>query len=74
MEYPLILAGMDGAFRDGRADSIPTPAGQIPGMIKDSKSARQVIEEMADGARKVLAGLSRTGIRSEPQKREALSG
>ena len=50
---------MDAAFRAGRADIVPTPAGQIAGMIKDLKSAKQVIEEMAEGAERegVLAGL-----------------
>jgi nitronate monooxygenase len=69
-----ILPLMDGAFKDRRADIIPTPAGQILGMVKGSKSARQVIENMMESARSVIAQLSNTGIQSEPQKREALSG
>ncbi len=53
-----ILPIMDGAFRNERADIIPTPAGQILGMIKEPKTAKQVIEDMVDGAEKVLAELS----------------
>jgi NAD(P)H-dependent flavin oxidoreductase YrpB (nitropropane dioxygenase family) len=53
-----ILPIMDGAFRDERADIIPTPAGQIIGMINESKSAKQVIEDMVEGAEKVLAELA----------------
>ncbi len=69
-----ILPIMDGAFRDERADIIPTPAGQILGMIKEQKPAKQVIEEMVGGAQKVLAGLANIGIPSEPpMKKEALS-
>jgi NAD(P)H-dependent flavin oxidoreductase YrpB (nitropropane dioxygenase family) len=70
-----LLPMMDPAFRDSRADIVPTPAGQIIGMIKESKSAKQVIEEMVEGAGKVLARLSDLGITSESQRgTEALSG
>jgi len=70
-----ILPLMDPAFRDERADVIPTPAGQITGMIKEAKSAKQVIEEMAAGAGQVLEELSNTGIRPESTRRkEALPG
>ncbi len=54
-----ILPVMDGAFKDERADIIPTPAGQILGIIKELKSAKQVIEEMVEGAEKVLAELAK---------------
>jgi NAD(P)H-dependent flavin oxidoreductase YrpB (nitropropane dioxygenase family) len=65
---------MDSASRDERADVMPTPAGQIAGMIREAKPARQVIEEMTDGARRVLAELADIGIQSEsPLKKEALS-
>ena len=53
-----IIPIMDAAFRAERADIVPTPAGQILGMIKDLKSAKQVIEEMAEGAERVLEELS----------------
>jgi len=59
-----ILPLMDKAFREERADIIPTPAGQILGMIKEPKSARQVIEDMVTGAEKVLEELSKlTAVR-----------
>ncbi|MEE8471216.1 MAG: nitronate monooxygenase family protein, partial [Dehalococcoidia bacterium] len=54
-----ILPIMDAAFQEQRADIVPTPAGQILGMISEIKSAKQVIEEMAEGAEKVLEELSK---------------
>lgn len=54
-----ILPVLDGAFKDSRADIVPTPAGQILGMIKESKTAKQVIEDMVEGAEKVLAELAK---------------
>ena len=58
MQSIAILPIMDAAFAGERADIIPTPAGQILGMIKEVKSAKQVIEEMVEGAERVLGELS----------------
>ena len=39
------------------ADIVPAPAGQVVGMAKDIKPARQVVEDMVAGAREVLEGV-----------------
>jgi len=44
-----IVPIMDVTFRDQRADIVPTPAGQILGMVKEIKSAKQVMEEIVWG-------------------------
>jgi len=59
MQSIAIVPVMDAAFQAQRADIVPTPAGQILGMIRDMKSAKDVIEEMAEGAEKVLEELSK---------------
>lgn len=54
----LILPILDGAYEARMADIVPAPAGQIAGMINELKPAKQVVEEMVEGAKKVLAELS----------------
>jgi nitronate monooxygenase len=54
MQSIAIIPILDGAYEAKMADIVPAPAGQIVGMIKELKPAKQVVEEMVAGARKVL--------------------
>lgn len=53
-----ILPIMDSAYEARLADIVPAPAGQVCGMIRQLKPARQVVEEMVQGALKTLDALS----------------
>lgn len=48
-----IVPILDGAYEAKMADIVPAPAGQIVGMIRELKPARQVVEEMVQGALQV---------------------
>ena len=58
MQPIAIIPILDGAYEANMADIVPAPAGQITGMIKELKSAKQVVEDMVEGAKRILAGLS----------------
>jgi NAD(P)H-dependent flavin oxidoreductase YrpB (nitropropane dioxygenase family) len=47
---------------------VPAPAGQIVGMIKELKPAKQVVEDMVAGALQVLDRLPST--KPAPRRRE----
>ncbi len=49
-----IVPILDGAYEAKMADIVPAPAGQIVGMTKELKPAKQLVEEMAQGALEVL--------------------
>jgi len=53
----VILPILDGAYDARMADIVPAPAGQIAGMIKELKPAKQVVEEMVEEAIRVLEEL-----------------
>jgi len=53
----VILPILDAAYEARTADIVPAPAGQICGMIQQLKPARQVVEEMVQGALKTLDAL-----------------
>jgi len=53
-----ILPILDGAYDAKMADIVPAPAGQITGMIKEIKPAKQVVEDMVRGALETLERLS----------------
>lgn len=42
------------SFESGMTDYLFTPAGQICGLVNEIKSAKQVVEEMVDGAIRIL--------------------
>jgi NAD(P)H-dependent flavin oxidoreductase YrpB (nitropropane dioxygenase family) len=42
------------ALESGKTEYVFTPAGQICGLVKEMKSARQVVEEMVSGATRIL--------------------
>ena len=42
------------ALESGMTEYLPTPAGQICGLVKEMKSAKQVVEEMVDEATRIL--------------------
>jgi len=54
MQSISIIPILDGAYEAKMADIVPAPAGQIVGMIKELKPAKQVVEEMVAGALQVL--------------------
>ena len=58
MQPIVILPILDAAFEAKLADIVPAPAGQIAGMIKELKPAKQVVEDMVKGAIKALEELS----------------
>jgi len=49
---------IDSAYEMRLADVVPAPAGQLVGMIKELKPAKQVVEEMVAGALQTLERLS----------------
>ncbi len=57
MQSISIIPVLDGAYEANMADIVPAPAGQIVGMIKELKPAKQVIQEMVAGALQVLGSL-----------------
>ena len=57
MQSIAIIPILDGAYEAQMADIVPAPAGQIVGMIKELKPAKQVVEEMVAVALQVLAKL-----------------
>jgi nitronate monooxygenase len=57
MQSIAIIPILDGAYEAKMADIVPAPAGQIVGMIKELKSAKQVVEDMVAGALQVLEKL-----------------
>jgi NAD(P)H-dependent flavin oxidoreductase YrpB (nitropropane dioxygenase family) len=58
MQPIVILPILDSAWENKMADIVPAPAGQITGMIKEIKPAKQVVEEMVRGAMETLERLS----------------
>lgn len=56
MHLQLLLVGKlrQAAFDAGRVDVMSLPAGQVIGMIKEIKNAKDIIEEMVQGARQIL--------------------
>jgi nitronate monooxygenase len=54
MQSISIIPILDGAYEAKMADIVPAPAGQIVGMIKELKPAKQVVEEMVARALQVL--------------------
>ncbi|HUV53512.1 MAG TPA: nitronate monooxygenase [Dehalococcoidia bacterium] len=71
MQSIAIIPILDGAYEAKMADIIPAPAGQIVGMIKDLKPAKQVVEEMVAGALQVLDGLPSTKVTPRRKSRSA---
>jgi len=67
MQSIAIIPILDGAYEAKMADIVPAPAGQIVGMVKELKPAKQVVEEMVTGALEVLARLPRE--RPAPRRR-----
>ena len=57
MQSISIIPILDGAYEANMADIVPAPAGQIAGMIKELKPAKQVVEDMVAGALEVLEKL-----------------
>lgn len=57
MQSIAIVPILDGAYEAKMADIVPAPAGQIAGMIKELKPAKQVVEEIVAGALRVLERL-----------------
>jgi nitronate monooxygenase len=66
MQSIAIVPILDGAYEAKMADIVPAPAGQIVGMIKELKPAKQVVEEMVAGALQVLERL--TSTRAAPKQ------
>jgi nitronate monooxygenase len=60
MQSIAIVPILDGAYEAKMADIVPAPAGQIAGMIKELKPAKQVVEDMVTGALEVLDKLPST--------------
>jgi NAD(P)H-dependent flavin oxidoreductase YrpB (nitropropane dioxygenase family) len=60
MQSIAIIPILDGAYEANMADIVPAPAGQIVGMIKELKPAKQVVEEIVAGALQVLGRLPST--------------
>ena len=60
MQSIAIIPILDGAYEAKMADIVPAPAGQIVGMIKELKPAKQVVEDMVAGALEVLDRLPST--------------
>ena len=58
MPFPLQLLVSSDLFQvileSGHREHLLTPAGQISGMIKEMKSARQVVKDMVDQAVRIL--------------------
>jgi NAD(P)H-dependent flavin oxidoreductase YrpB (nitropropane dioxygenase family) len=50
----VVLPILDAAFEARRADIVPTPAGQISGIVNELKPAGQIVEEMVASAHQVL--------------------
>jgi len=51
----LVSSGlMEAEMESGMTEYVLTPAGQISGMVKEMKSAKQVVEEMVDEAIRIL--------------------
>jgi NAD(P)H-dependent flavin oxidoreductase YrpB (nitropropane dioxygenase family) len=70
MQSIAIVPILDGAYEAKMADIVPAPAGQIAGMIKELKPAKQVVEDMVAGALQVLDKLpSAKPARSRNRKR-----
>ncbi len=67
MQSIAIVPILDGAYEAQMADIVPAPAGQIAGMIKELKPAKQVMEEMVAGALQVLDGLH--SVKPAPKRR-----
>jgi len=58
MQPITIIPIMDGAYEAKIADIVPAPAGQVVGMSKELRTARQVVEDMVSGANRILEQLS----------------
>jgi NAD(P)H-dependent flavin oxidoreductase YrpB (nitropropane dioxygenase family) len=54
LQFMLCWDVMEGAREAGIKDILLWPTGQIAGMIKELKSAKQIVDEMVDGAVRVL--------------------
>ncbi len=51
-----IIPILDGAYEADMADIVPAPAGQVVGMTRERRPAKQVVEEMVAGALQALEG------------------
>jgi nitronate monooxygenase len=54
LQLKLVRNLRQAAFDAGRADVMSMPAGQVIGMIKELKSAKEIIEDMIQNARQIL--------------------
>jgi hypothetical protein len=54
LQFMLCWDLMEGAREANIKDILLWPTGQIAGMIKELKSAKQILDEMVDGAVKIL--------------------
>jgi len=57
LQFMMVWEAMEGAREGGIKDIRIVPTGQIAGMIKELKSAKQIIDEMVEGAIKVMEGM-----------------
>lgn len=55
LQFLLIAELMRGAYEAHRSDLLANPAGQGVGMLKEVKTAREVVFEIVEGARQVLS-------------------
>jgi hypothetical protein len=69
MQSISIIPILDGAYEANMADIVPAPAGQIAGMIKELKPAKQVVAEMVAGALQVLDNLP--SVKPTPGRRKS---
>jgi len=58
LQLMMVWGAMEGAREAGIKDIRLVPTGQIAGMIKELKSAKQIIDEMVEGATRVMEGMS----------------
>jgi len=61
MQSIAIIPILDGAYEANMMDIVPAPAGQVVGMTREIKPAKQVVEEMVKGAMHILEQLSQGG-------------
>ncbi|MCK9363603.1 MAG: nitronate monooxygenase [Syntrophales bacterium] len=62
LQLALVRNIRQASFDAGRVDVMTMPAGQIIGMIKELKTAKEVLEEMVQGASKILTQELRSRI------------
>ena len=58
LQYMMIWEAMEGAREGGIKDVRLVPTGQIAGMIRERKSAGQIIDEMVEGAVRAMEEMS----------------